>query len=342
MSTSPQMHPPITPERIFEAASAFQLTHALTTALELDLFTALAEGHTTADQLAQHCQASEKGCRVLCDFLTIHGLLTKSEGRWGLAPDAALFLNRKSPAYLGDVTRFLNSPDLVKGCQELTEVVRRGGTTLSGDGTVNPDNPIWVNFARNMAGLMMGASKDIASLLGSGDGVPWKVLDLAAGHGLFGIEIAKTNPEAQIVALDWAAVLEVAKENATREGVIDRYKTIAGSAFDVDFGDGYDVVLLTNFLHHFDRSTCVTLMRKCFKALKPGGRAVTLEFIPNADRVTPPSNAHFSMVMLTTTRAGDAYTFAELESMFAEAGFASSELKELQRSPERLVISQRQ
>ena len=64
------------------------------------------------------------------------------------------------------------------------------------------------------------------------------------------------------------------------------------------------------------------MLQKCFAALKPGGRAVTLEFIPNEDRITPPSNAAFALIMLASTPAGDAYTFSELESMFSEAGFA--------------------
>jgi 2-polyprenyl-3-methyl-5-hydroxy-6-metoxy-1,4-benzoquinol methylase len=341
MSAIPQMQAPLTPAPIFHAVNAFQLSKALSGALELDLFTALAEGHTNAEQLAVRCEASERGCRILCDFLTMHGLLTKEESRWGLSPEAALFLNRKSPAYMGDTVKFLQSPEFLSYYDNIAGSVRKGGAVLSETGTVGIADPIWVNFAHNMAPLMAGAAKDIAQQLGDGSGEPWKVLDIAAGHGLFGIEIAKTNPQAQIVALDWAAVLEVAKDNATKAGVIDRYQTLAGSAFDVDYGDGYDLVLLTNFLHHFDRSTCVGLMKKCFAALKPGGRVVTLEFVPNEDRISPASNASFAFIALVSTPAGDAYTFAELESMFAEAGFAASEMKELTHSPERLVISRR-
>jgi len=341
MSTNPQMQAPVTPAPIFHAMNAFQLSKALSGALELDLFTVLAEGPTDAEQLALRCQASERGCRILCDFLTMHGLLTKEDSRWGLSPEAALFLNRKSPAYMGDTVNFLQAPEFMRYYDDIAGSVRKGGAVFNNDGTVGHADPIWVNFAHNMAPLMGGAAKDIAQLLGDGGGEPWKVLDIAAGHGLFGIEIANTNPQAQIVALDWASVLEVAKDNATKAGVMDRYQTIAGSAFDVDYGDGYDLVLLTNFLHHFDRSTCVGLMKKCFAALKTGGRVVTLEFIPNEDRVTPTSNANFAFIALVSTPGGDAYTFAELESMFAEAGFAASEMNELHHSAERLVISRR-
>src|SRR6185369_2508977 len=95
-----------------------------------------------------------------------------------------------------------------------------------------------------------------------------------------------------------------------------RFETIPGSAFTADFGSGYDLVLLTNFLHHFDVPTNEALLRKVHAALKPGGRAVTLEFVPNEDRVSPPVAAEFSLMMLGNTPAGDAYTFSELDRMF--------------------------
>ncbi len=134
-------------------------------------------------------------------------------------------------------------------------------------------------------------------------------------------------------------MLEVAKENAQTAGVSDRFKTRPGSAFEVDYGTGYDIILLTNFLHHFDVPTCETLLRKVRAALADRGRAVALEFVPNEDRVSPPQAAAFSMMMLGSTPAGDAYTFAELDTMFRNAGFARSELHELPPSIERVVIS---
>lgn len=67
-------------------------------AIELDLFTATGEGNTTASEIASRCEASERGIRVLCDFQTIGGFLTKADGRYGLTPDTAAFLDRRSPA----------------------------------------------------------------------------------------------------------------------------------------------------------------------------------------------------------------------------------------------------
>jgi 2-polyprenyl-3-methyl-5-hydroxy-6-metoxy-1,4-benzoquinol methylase len=167
---------------------------------------------------------------------------------------------------------------------------------------------------------------------------PIRVLDIAAGHGLFGIEVAKRNPEARIVALDWAPVLEVAKSNARKAGVADRFTTMAGSAFDLDFGGPYDVVLLTNFLHHFDPPTCVELLVKVRSSLTPGGVAAALEFVPNEDRVSPPLQAMFSLTMLATTAAGDAYTFSELQRMYLDAGFVNVQSHAVPTGPHTVVV----
>ncbi len=334
MASAPQA-PPVTPEPIFAAANAYQLSFALRGALELGLFSAIAAGNTDAASLAASCNASERGCRILSDFLTVHGFLAKADGKWSLTPVSAAFLDKKSPAYVGSVFEFLHTPEMVEPYFDVARLVRKGGTS-KGSGTVEPDNPVWVKFAHGMAPLLAPAAEDIAAILGTIDG---RVLDIAAGHGLFGIEIAKKSPVAQIVALDWAAVLEVAKENAGSAGVDSRYSTIAGSAFDQDFGSGYDLVLLTNILHHFDQPTCVSLIRKVRAALKDGGRALTLEFVPDESRVTPPQAAVFALTMLGSTPSGDAYTFSELDAMFREAGFTSTEMRDLPRSPERILIS---
>src|SRR5215510_211867 len=139
-----------------------------------------------------------------------------------------------------------------------------------------------------MQPMMVMPSQLMAQLVDPTKDERLRVLDIAAGHGLYGLAFSKQNPQAEITAVDWPNVLEVAKENAQGAGVADRYHTNPGSDFDVDYGTGYDLVLLTNILHHFDKATCETLLRKVHAALADGGRAATLEFVPNDDRVTPP------------------------------------------------------
>ncbi|MBC7839483.1 MAG: class I SAM-dependent methyltransferase, partial [Nitrospiraceae bacterium] len=297
------------------------------------------DGKTTAIEIAERSSASERGIRILCDFLCVVGFLTKDGSNYKLTPESALFLNKRSPAYLGGSLEFLLSPMLTDGFKDLTGAVRKGGTVASEEGTIAPEHPIWVTFARAMTGMMAMPAQLMANLVDEKADRKLRVLDIAAGHGLYGIAFANKNPQTKVVAVDWPNVLEVARENADKAGFADRYQTIAGSAFDVDYGTGYDLVLLTNFLHHFDPATCETLLRKVHAALANDGRAVILEFVPNEDRISPPETAAFSMVMLGSTPAGDAYTFPELERMCSAAGFARSEIHQLPPSIQQVVIS---
>lgn len=329
-------------DRIFGAFVAYQLTGAISGAVELDLFTALGGGQSSSDELAVKIGASPRGTRILCDTLSASGYLIKEDGLYRSSASSAAFLDRHSPMFVGDAVRFIASPTVREGFGKIAEAVRRGGTAIAGDSVLAPDHPVWVDFARWMAPLSQLLAHLVAGLLDADAGKPWKVLDVAAGHGKFGIALAQRNPNARIVAQDWPNVLEVAAEFARSGGVADRWTALPGDAFTVDFGSGYDVVLLANILHHFDRPTGIALLQKAHAALKPGGRAVTLEFIPDADRVTPAPAATFAMAMLALTKGGDAYTFAELEEMCAAAGFAASELHDLPPSFERVVISTRE
>ncbi len=326
------------PALVFDTLFAYQRTAALRAAIELDLFRALGEGLGDTASIARRCSASERGTRILCDFLTVIGLLSKSGGSYRHTPTSALFLDPRSPTSVASTARFLGNPMVQEPFDRLAEIVRTGRTVLPGQGSVEPNNPAWIEFAHSMAPMMAPMAAPLGSIVLDGKQGPVSVLDIAAGHGLFGIEVAKQNPEARIVAVDWAAVLEVASANAQKAGVRDRYETRAGSAFEVEYGGPYDIALLTNFLHHFDPPTCITLLKKVRASLKPGGRVAALEFVPNEDRVSPPMAASFSLTMLATTAAGDAYTLHDLEKMYAAAGFADVTGHAVPTGPHTVVV----
>ncbi len=326
-----EQRPPVSPFRLFQAINAYQLTDAIRSAIELDIFTAIGAGHSTPVAVARQCGIAERGARMLCDFLVVHGFLTKSGQEYALTDDSAMFLDRKSPAYMGTCTRFLLNDSLRKRFLALSDAVRDGGATDRM--ALEPESSIWVDFARSMAPMMMMASQELAKLVIANATRPLKLLDIAAGHGLFGIAVLRANPDAEVTAVDWKNVLEVARENAEKFGVAERYRTLRS---------GYDLVLIPNFLHHFDVETNEKLLRKLHAALVPGGRVATLEFVPNDDRVSPPMPATFALIMLADTPAGDAYTRMELESMMRNAGFTGHEFHPLPPSPHSVLISRRE
>lgn len=325
----------MTPERIFGMMQAHVQSAALKGAIDLGLFTVIGQDHNTAVTAAAACGASERGTRILCDYMTVAGLLQKNDGVYSLTPESAAFLDKRSPSYLGSAAQFMSHEMHHKAAADVAETVRRGTTLLDGREYFDIENHVWVDFARGMMPMMFPAAQFMAAQLQS----PRRLLDIAAGHGIFGVLAAAQHPELQVDAIDWPAVLAVAEENAARFGVSDRWHARPGSALEVDWGAGYDVVYITNFLHHFDAKENVNILRKCRAALNPGGTLLTLEFVPNPDRVTPMASAAFSLTMLLNTPAGDAYTQAELEEMLRAAGFASNELHQVPNSAQQLIVS---
>ncbi len=340
MSATSEMKMP-SPDLFMQTTRAFQATAAIKTAVELDLFTAIGKGAATAAEIGKSCGAAERGIRILADYLVILGFLTKSGDKYAMTADTAAFLDRRSPMCIASAADFLCDTKTIAAFDTLTESVRKGGSAMPEGGTTSAENPVWVRFAESMAPLMIGIAAMMAQALGETAAQAKKVLDIAAGHGIYGITLAQRNPGMRVTGVDWPQVLEVAKRNAQKFGVADRYSTIAGSAFDVEFGSGYDLILLPNFLHHFSVEVNTELLKKVHAALTSGGRVVIVEFVPNDDRVSPPWAAAFALTMLGSTPEGDAFTFQELEQMCKGAGFSNVSMQPLTPSPSTLVVAEK-
>jgi precorrin-6B methylase 2 len=339
--TSPQAlpQPQLSPERFFETARGFQRTAALKSAVELDLFTAIADGANDVAALAKHCAASERGIRILCDYLTVLGFLIKDHGKYWLSPESDLFLNRKSPAYIGCAIGFVCGPAEINAMQNLTNTIRQGKPAVTP--ALESDSEVWISFARNMTPLLTPGARAMAAQLTLPTDRDTRVLDIASSHGMWGLAVAQRFPRAHIVALDWANVLEVGKENANRLKLTSRYETIPGDAFQVDFLGLYDAILLPNLLHHFDQQKNERLLTKCRSHLRDGGFVAIAEFVPNDDRVSPPVQAEFALTMLGSTEAGDAYTLAEFRAMLTHAGFSHIDARPLGGLPQTMITARK-
>ena len=199
---------------------------------------------------------------------------------------------------------------------------------------MTPDNPIWVEFARSMAAMVAPVGPRYRAVAGDQTRlvVFWispPAMDCLALR--WRRNFLRRTSWLWIGRRFWRSRRRMHAKPASRAGT----RQLPGSAFEVDFGTDYDVILVTNFFHHFDPPTCEQLMAKIHSALTPGGRCVTLDFVPNDDRVSPPISATFAMTMLASTPAGDAYTFAEYERMFRAAGIrAGTKFTLVPMSPE--------
>ncbi|HEX8091592.1 MAG TPA: methyltransferase dimerization domain-containing protein [Blastocatellia bacterium] len=184
----PDQSPQPSPVLFFETVNAYQRTAAIEAAIQLDLFSAIGEGGKDSQSLAKICGASERGIRILCDYLVVIGFLIKDADRYNLTMDSSVFLNRRSPAYCGGAIEFLLSPVLTGGFKELASSVRKGGTAMAEQGTIAPEHPVWVQFARAMGPISLMPAQLLARLVDPDSSKKLKILDIAAGHGTYGIE----------------------------------------------------------------------------------------------------------------------------------------------------------
>lgn len=291
---------------------AYERTFALRTAIELDLFTRIGRGVDSIPALAKETRASERGLRVLCDNLAVHQHLVKESKRYQLTLNSRVYLSKDSPAYFGSAIQFLASDTYIEAFSDLTRSVKRGRS--------RSQKTNWPDFARCMSPLAPATAEFMAKAMQVDSAGPIQILDVAAGHGLYGLALAARNPEAEIYALDERQVLRVAAKNARRAGVEKRFHRIPGDAFKVGFGGPYDVAITGNIAHHLEPGANIELFRKCRAALKPKGKLVVLDFVVNDDRVSPPAEASFA-IHLFATGSCDVYTFREYRRMLRAAGF---------------------
>ena len=329
------VHP--SPGLLMDAMFAYHLTYAVTTAVELGLFTAIEGGATTPVALAQKCQSDLRATRILLDYLTVKGFLTKTGDAYANTVDTSAFLVQGKQKYLGGITGFMGSPNLIHHCDRLTDTVRTG--TVGEMDTTDPSTTVWKNFATAMGSLMIPVAILVAENVTSPEAGPQTILDVASSHGMYGTFCLLSNRQAKVIANDWPNIVPFSKAGAESFGVGDRLETLGGSAFDVTYPTGLDTILVPNFIHHFDIPTNTKFLRKCFDALKPAGKVVVVEFVVNEDRVSPPMQGAFAIQMLVGTPKGDTYTFAEIAQMLTDAGFGPSSRVDSETIPSTLVIA---
>lgn len=309
------------PAAIMQMFQAGYVTALVSSAIQLGVFGALAEGPRNASAIAERVSCPARSTRIMLDGLAVVGLLEKHGEDYRLAPLAAEHLVPGKPMYMGDAAGIFASPMIWEGLSKLADAVKTGGTVQASHAETAA-NPFWETFATSSGSMAMPASMALAGILQEflATRPKAKVLDIACGSGIYGYSLLK-NPGVETTLLDWPNVLAKTREWGGRLGAdMGRVKFIEGNLFDVDYGGPYDVILLSHVYHHFDAETCVGLTRKVGKALAPGGRIVVQDFLSSPD-LSNPAATLFSLTMLMWTRKGEAYTAEDYRRWFAEAGF---------------------
>ena len=313
----------VTPERIMQFAWGYVPTLVLEAAIHHHVFDALDSGAKTVKETAAATGASERGLRSIMNLLVGLNFLAKVDtDHYGLTPESATFLVSTRPSFMGGILKH-TSQHLIPRWLKLNDVVATGKPTAAvnqeGSGT-----EFFLQFVEDIFPMSYPAARMLAGHLKLAEAMETvRVLDLAAGSGVWGIALAQSSDKVTVTAVDWADVLPATRKTVARFGLTDRYAFVDGDLLAADFGHGQNVATLGQILHSEGEARSRQLLRKTFDALAPGGTIAIGEFLVNEDRTGPVNGLCFAVNMLVNTDDGDTYSFGEISSWLTEAGFTN-------------------
>ncbi len=317
--------PAVTPERIMQFAWGYAPTIVLESAIRHRVFDVLDGAPKTLKETAEATGASERGLRAIMNVLVGLNFLARSGDKYSLTPESELFLVSTKPSFQGGLLKH-TSTQLIPKWLGLSEVVGTGKPVRSvnqeGDGS-----EFFQGFVMDIFPLSYPAAQVLAAHLELAKrGGAAKVLDLAAGSGVWGIALAQSAPNVLVTAVDWSGVLPATQRSVERFGLTNRFAFIAGDLDSAGFGSGHDVATLGHILHSEGETRSKALLRKVFAALNSGGTIAIAEFLVNTDRTGPVASLIFAGNMLVNTDDGDTFSFEEISAWLKDAGFVNPRL----------------
>lgn len=321
---NPSTNAPVTPERIYQFAWGYAPPLILEAAIRHRVFDVLDGGAKTLAELSQATGASERGLAAICDVLTGMEFLYKNDaGAYSLAPESAAFLVSTKPGFQGGLIRHTSEHLLPKWLQ-LNAVVATGKPVAA----VNQESTggeFFKEFVNDIFPMSYGVTQELAAHLNlKAAGSEVRILDLAAGSGVWGIGLAQNSAQVRVTAVDWPEVIPVTKATVARFGLSERFTYVEGDLQHADFGTGHEIATLGHILHSEGVTRSKALLAKTHAALTSGGTIVIAEFLVNASRTGPVNGLIFAVNMLVNTDCGGTYSFEEIAGWLSEAGFVDA------------------
>ncbi|HVT90378.1 MAG TPA: class I SAM-dependent methyltransferase [Tepidisphaeraceae bacterium] len=310
-----------TPERLMQMAWGYAMPLAIEAAIANHVFDHLDAGPKTIEQLSRDTGASARGLRMLMNMLVSIELLSRdSQQRYSLTQESSSFLVSTKPSFQGGIFKHL-SKQLVPKWERLSQIVKDGKPVMA----VNAQQEgaaFFEQFVEDIFPMSYGAASVLGDALNLREASkPVKVLDIAAGSGVWGIALAQKSSQVKVTALDWENVLAVTRRMAAKFKVQNQFNYIAGDLNTADFGNGYDIATLGHILHSEGETNSRQLVKRVYDALAPGGTIIISEFLVNDDHTGPANAAIFAVNMLVNTEQGDTFSFNEIARWLREAGF---------------------
>ena len=311
---------------------------AVAAAVELEVFSAIASGKTTAAEIAGEAHANESAMRRLLDALVALKYLARKGDRYALSPHAATFLVRGSELYMEGAGRFATAQ--MMGWFNLAAVVRSGAPQPRPGGEAG-----MADFFATLVKVIfppgyVAAKEAVARIPRPARARIKNVLDVGAGAAAWSIPFAQANRATRVTVVDLPQVTAVTREYAAKFGVADQYEYREGDLNEVDFGAArYDLVTLGHIIHSVGRDAGRRLIERCAAALRERGMLLIAEFIPNDDRTGPPLAMLFGLNMMLHSPIADVFTMKEYRGWLKAAGFRTVKVLRTPAAPSPLILA---
>ena len=321
----------ITPEKIMQLGMAFWGSKTLLSAVELEVFTALAQSPLDAEKLRERLGLHPRSARDFFDALVSLGMLDRKEGLYTNTSETDLFLDKAKPSYIGGFLEMANSR-LYPNWGLLTEGLRTGHTqneTKEGGDffeVVYKDPTKLKGFLQAMTGLSMGASKAIAQKF------PWEnyntFIDIGTAQGGLPVQVALAHSHLTGGGFDLPVTENIFQEYVASFGLSDRLRFISGDFFKDPLPKA-DVLSMGHILHDWNLEEKKQLIAKAYEALPPGGALIIFESLIDDERRTNSFGLLMSLNMLIELPGGFDYTGADCSGWLREAGFRETHVEHL-------------
>ena len=328
------------PDQILQVGLGFWASKALLSAVEIGLFTELAEHSENLETLQGRLGLHHRSARDFLDALVALKFLERRDGKYFNTPATDLFLDKRKPSYIGGVLEMANAR-LYPAWGHLTAALRTGlPQNEAKDGGADPFLTIYADparlkqFLRAMSGVSRGANMAIARKF------RWNgyqtAVDVGTAQGDLVVQVALANPHIKGMGFDLPAVAPVFEEYVEANGLSGRVKFYPGSFFEQPLPKA-DVVMMGHILHDWDLEAKRMLIRKACDVLAPGGALIVYESIIDDDRSANSFGLLMSLNMLVETPGGFDYTGSDCMGWMKDAGFRETRVEHLV-GPDSIVI----